>query len=69
MKVETSSEMLAPGTFRLTYGNPLVKGNQSLPVKAENIFAAVVRVLGGCDEINGNAYSVGKLFGTVERIA
>jgi len=69
MKTVTSPEMLSAGTFRLTYGNPLVKGNQSLPVKADNIFAAVVRVLGGCDEINGNAYKVGKLFGTVERIA
>jgi len=68
MKIETSSEMLASGTFRLTYGNPLVRGNQSLPVKADNIFAAVVRVLGGCDEINGNAYKVGKLFGTVEKV-
>lgn len=55
-------------TYILTYGNALVKGNQSLPVKAGSAQEAVIRVLGGCVEINGNAYKVGKLFGTVEEV-
>ncbi len=56
-------------TYILTYGNPLVNGNQSLPVKANSPIEAVIRVLGGCDAVDGNAYRVGKLFGRVEEVS
>ena len=54
--------------YILTYLNPLVKGNQSLPVVANSPQEAVIRVLGGCDKIEGNNYKVGKLFGIVEEV-
>lgn len=53
-------------SYTLTYDNPLVAGNQSLPVMASSPQEAVIRVLGGCDKIEGNRYWVGKLFGTVD---
>lgn len=61
--------MSASKTYILTYGNPLVNGNQSLPVKASNPTDAVIRVLGGCDEVNGTSYRAGKLFGRVDEVS
>lgn len=61
-------DLFTAGVFQLVYGNPLVTSDRSLPVRADNIVHAVTIVLGGCDKVTGNAYQVGRLFGTVEKI-